>query len=119
RDQRVRAARRRRADPALARADRAALAACRWFASGAGPFAYTGTVANVFARTSEGLDRPDLQMMCLPLSGDARMWWPGLQRKPAAMLSARTGYLPLRSRGWVRLRSADPRDAPRIFLNMF
>ena len=31
----------------------------------------------------------------------------------------RTGYLPLKSRGWVRLRSADPRDPPRIFLNMF
>ena len=34
-------------------------------------------------------------------------------------LSIRTGYLPLKSRGWVKLRSADPRDPPRIFLNMF
>jgi choline dehydrogenase len=101
------------------RADRAALAAWRWFARGAGPFAYTGTVANVFVRSTEGLDRPDMQMMCLPLSGDARLWVPGLQRKPAAKLSVRTGYLPLKSRGWVRLRSADPRDPPRIFLNMF
>jgi choline dehydrogenase len=101
------------------RADRAALAALRWLARGTGPFAYTGTVANVFVRSTEGLDRPDMQMMCLPLSGDARLWVPGLQRKPASRLSVRTGYLPLKSRGWVRLRSADPRDAPRIFLNMF
>jgi choline dehydrogenase len=101
------------------RADRAMLAAARWFARKAGPFGYTGTVANIFARSTEGLDRPDMQMMCLPLSGDARMWLPGVQRRQVPRLSVRTGYLPLRSRGWVKLRSADPRDAPRIFLNMF
>ncbi|HEU4649985.1 MAG TPA: GMC family oxidoreductase N-terminal domain-containing protein [Croceibacterium sp.] len=101
------------------RADRAALAALRWYAAGSGPFAQTGTVANVFARSTDGLDRPDMQMMCLPLSGDARVWLPGLQRNPGPRVSVRTGYLPLRSRGWVRLRSADPRDPPRIFLNMF
>jgi choline dehydrogenase len=101
------------------RADRAMLAAWRWFARNEGPFAYTGTLANVFTRSTEGLDRPDMQMMCLPLSGDARVWMPGLQRRSPARLSVRTGYLPLKSRGWVRLRSADPRDAPRIFLNLF
>jgi choline dehydrogenase len=101
------------------RADRAALAALRWFTSGTGPFAYSGTAANVFVRSTDGLDRPDMQMMCLPLSGDARIWLPGLQRRPVSKLSVRTGYLPLKSRGWVKLRSADPRDAPRIFLNMF
>jgi choline dehydrogenase len=101
------------------RADRAALAALRWFADGSGPFAQTGTLANIFARSTAGLDRPDMQMMCLPLSGDARVWVPGLQRKPVSRLSVRTGYLPLKSRGWVKLRSADPRAPPRIFLNMF
>lgn len=101
------------------RVDRAALAAWRWFAGKTGPFAYTGTVANIFTRSTEGLDRPDMQMMCLPLSGDARLWVPGVQRKPVSRLSVRTGYLPLKSRGWVRLRSADPRDPPRVFLNMF
>jgi choline dehydrogenase len=101
------------------RVDRAALAAWQWFTRKAGPFAYTGTVANIFARSTEGLDRPDMQMMCLPLSGDARLWVPGMQRKSPARLSVRTGYLPLKSRGWVRLRSADPAASPRIFLNMF
>lgn len=101
------------------RADRAALAALRWFANGSGPFAYTGTLANVFLRSDDALDRPDVQMMCLPLSGDARLWIPGIQHPSPPRLSVRTGYLPLRSRGWVRLRSADPRDPPRIFLNMF
>jgi len=101
------------------RADRAALSSWQWFAGKSGPFAFTGTVANVFARSAEGLDRPDMQMMCLPLSGDARLWLPGVQPKPVSRLSVRTGYLPLKSRGWVRLRSAQPGDPPRIFLNMF
>jgi choline dehydrogenase len=100
------------------RADRAALAAWRWFTRREGPFAGNGVTANVFARTVEGLDRPDVQMMCLPLSGDARVWVPGLRRRPAARLSVRTGYLQPRSRGWVRLRSSDPRDAPRILMNL-
>lgn len=101
------------------RADRAAVAAARWFTRSTGPFGYTGTAANVFLRLSEGLDRPDVQMMCLPLSGDARLWIPGLQRRSPPRVSVRTGYLPLKSRGWVKLNSADPRQAPRIFLNMF
>lgn len=100
------------------RLDRAALAAARWFATGTGPFAYTGTLANIFARMKPDADRPDVQMMCLPLSGDARLWLPGMAR-PVSRISVRTGYLPLKSRGWVKLASNDPRAAPRIFLNMF
>jgi choline dehydrogenase len=97
------------------RADRAAIAAWRWYRGKPSPFGYTGTLANVFARSEEGIDRPDMQMMCLPLSGDARVWL----KKPVSRLSVRTGYLRLKSRGWVRLRSPDPRDPPRIFLNLF
>jgi len=101
------------------RADRAAFAAGRWFARHDGPFAYTGTAANVFARSLDGLDRPDIQLISMPVSGNARVWLPGVQRRPAAKLSVRAGFLHPQSRGWVRLRSADPRDPPRIFNNMF
>ena len=100
------------------RLDRAAVAAARWFANGSGPFANTGTLANIFTRLRPGADRPDVQMMCLPLSGDANLWMPGFG-KPISRLSVRTGYLPLKSRGWVKLRDNNPRTAPRIFLNMF
>ncbi|MEO0061660.1 MAG: hypothetical protein RLZZ08_220 [Pseudomonadota bacterium] len=98
------------------RVDRAGLAAARWFLRGDGPFAYTGTCANVFARTVEGLDRPDVQMMCMPVSGSAGLW---LHRREVPRLSVRTGFLHPKSRGTVRLRSADSRDAPRITINMF
>ena len=55
----------------------------------------------------------------VPVSGSAQLWWPGIQRKPAARISVRTGFLQPQSRGWVKLRSADPRHPPRIFNNMF
>ncbi|MEO6387386.1 MAG: GMC family oxidoreductase N-terminal domain-containing protein, partial [Croceibacterium sp.] len=100
------------------RADRAALAAARWYARGDGPFAFTGTCANVFVRSLEGLEGPDVQMMCLPISGDARAWLPGLQRRPPSSLSVRTGFLHPQSRGWVGLRSVDPLDPPRIQTNL-
>jgi choline dehydrogenase-like flavoprotein len=100
------------------RFDRAARAALRWRIDGGGPFAQSGTLANLFARSTPGLDRPDLQIMFLPMSGDARMWLPGQSPFPAR-LSARCGFLHPLSRGSVTLRSTDPRAAPRIHFNMF
>ena len=101
------------------RADRAGIAAARWFVRHDGPFAYTGTSANVFWRSLPGLDRPDIQMMCMPVSGAANPWWPGIQKAETPKLSVRTGFLHPKSRGWVKLRSTDPRDHPRILINMF
>jgi choline dehydrogenase len=101
------------------RIDRAALAVIRWKLTRRGPFALTGTSANVFARTVPGLDQPDIQMMTLPISNNAELWGPGLGRRPPFRLAVRTGYLQPKSRGWVKLRSANPADPPRIQLNMF
>lgn len=100
------------------RIDRATLAVARWMLTGRGPFAFTGTTANVFARTLPDLQQPDIQMMCLPISNTAQLWGPGLGRKPAFRLAVRTGYLQPQSRGWVKLRSTNPADPPRIQLNM-
>ena len=101
------------------RLDRAALSVGRWLVNKSGPFSYTGTTANVFARTLDGLEQPDIQMMCLPISNSAALWVPGFEKKPAFRLAVRTGYLQPQSRGWVKLRSANPADAPRILLNIF
>ncbi|MFM1887695.1 MAG: hypothetical protein RL026_2852 [Pseudomonadota bacterium] len=100
------------------RLDRATLAVARWMLTRSGPFAYTGTSTNVFARTLPGLDQPDVQMMTLPLSNDSKLWGLGLGRKPMSRLAVRTGFLQPRSRGWVKLRSTDPREPPRIQLNL-
>lgn len=101
------------------RVDRAALAVVRWKLNRGGPFALTGTSANVFARTQPGLDQPDIQMMTLPVSNNAELWGPGFGRRPPFRLAVRTGYLQPKSRGWVKLRSANPDDPPRILLNLF
>ena len=100
------------------RMDRAAMAATRWFVGRSGPFASTGATANVFLRTRDGLRRPDAQMIAMPLSNTAQLWWPGRSGPPYS-LSARIGPLHPRSRGWVKLRSTDPLDPPRIRINMF
>ncbi|MGX7895361.1 GMC family oxidoreductase [Tsuneonella sp. HG222] len=100
------------------RLDRAARAALQWRLTGGGPFSYTGTLANVFMRSLPGLQQPDVQLMLLPMSGDARMWLPGQKPFPAR-LSARCGFLQPQSRGSVKLRSPDPWAAPEIRFNMF
>jgi choline dehydrogenase len=101
------------------RIDRAALSVGRWLVNRRGPFAYTGSTANVFARSTAGLEQPDIQMTYLPISNSAALWVPGFQKSPPSMVSVRNGYLQPKSRGWVRLRSTSPADAPRILMNMF
>ena len=100
------------------RLDRAALAVARWALFGSGPFATAGTVANIFARTRPELERPDVQIITMPIHQHAELWFPGLTKRPTYAFTSRVGILHARSRGWVKLRSADPRDLPRIRFNM-
>jgi choline dehydrogenase len=99
--------------------DRAAWAAAQWMLTRGGPFALTGMSANVFARTLPDLDQPDVQMMALPLSNNADLWGPGRRGTPPFRVAIRTGVLQPKSRGWVKLRSTNPLDPPRIQLNLF
>lgn len=101
------------------RLDRATWAVVRWALSGAGPFANAGTMANIFMRTRPELERPDVQIIAMPIHQHADLWFPLLTKPPVYAFTARVGILHARSRGWVRLRSSDPLDYPRIRLNMF
>jgi choline dehydrogenase len=101
------------------RLDRAALGVGRWFATRSGPFAYAGSTANVFARSLPGLGQPDIQLTFLPVSNTASLWIPGIDARPPVRMTVRVGFLQPTSRGWVKLRSADPTDAPRILMNAF
>jgi choline dehydrogenase len=101
------------------RLDRAGLFAARWFLRQDGIFASNGAAANVFLRTRPGLDCPDVQLICMSVSNSAELWWPGVTRPPVYCFSVRVGALHPESRGWVRLRSADPKDSPRILNNMY
>jgi choline dehydrogenase len=101
------------------RVDRAMLATLSWLLRGKGPFATAATVGNIFMETRPGLSRPDVQIVSMPVHQHAQLWFPGLTKAPTYALTARVGVLHPQSRGWVRLRSADPLAHPRIRYNMF
>ena len=101
------------------RFDRAARHALRWWLRRDGPFAENGATANLFLRTRPGLERPDVQIVCMSVSNLAGLWFPGLTAPPVYSFAARVGALHPQSRGWIKLRSANPRDKPRILFNMF
>jgi choline dehydrogenase len=101
------------------RFDVATMGLGRWYATHRGPFTSNGATANVFLRTMDGLDRPDVQLVCMPIDNAARLWMPGLTARPNHSFTIRVGALHPKSRGWVKLRSADPSDHPRIRFNMY
>jgi choline dehydrogenase len=101
------------------RLDRAIVEVARWFMRHDGPFASNGATANLFMRSGPDVERPDLQLTFMPVDNFARLWCPAVTAAPIWCYSVRIGVLHAKSRGWVRLRSADPADKPRIQLNLF
>ena len=90
-----------------------------WAFTGKGVFANNNTAGNIYLRSLPGLARPDIQIIFTTLNMDSGLWFPGLTKPPVYRYTARGGLLHPVSRGWVKLRSDDPRDKPRIFFNMF
>jgi choline dehydrogenase len=101
------------------RVDQATLNVARWALFGEGPFATAGTTANLFLRTRPELERPDVQIIMMPLHQHADLWFPVVTKPPLYAFTSRVGILHALSRGWVKLRSSNPRDLPRIRFNMF
>ncbi len=99
------------------RSDRAALSVLRWAFTGRGPFASQITSGVLMLRTRPELERPDIQLVFLPVRLDAKLWHPFGKRQDH-VLSVMVMQLHPESRGTVTLRSADPFDKPRIDLNL-
>ena len=100
------------------RLDRLALSVLQWKLFRNGILARSPLSAQGLVRTSPHLDRPDLQMLVSPVSIFARSWFPGWRKGFGHTLSNACVLLHPRSRGKVSLRSADPRDKPKIQLNL-
>ncbi|RYG85688.1 choline dehydrogenase, partial [bacterium] len=100
------------------RVDRAARAVLQWKLLKSGPYTTAGTVANLIVRSSDAVARPDIQIIDVAVHQHSKLWFPGLTPAPVHGLTARIGVLHPKSRGWVRLRSSDPRDLPRFRFNM-
>lgn len=101
------------------RFDRAALSVMQWALFGKGAFATQINSCNVVIRTRSNLAQPDVQLMCNPVSMSAHLWFPFLTARPQHRITADVVVLHQASRGRVTLRSADPQEAPRVFLNLF
>jgi choline dehydrogenase len=100
------------------RLDRLALSVLQWKLFRNGILARSPLSAQGLVRTSPQFDRPDLQMLVSPVSIFARSWFPGWRKGWGHTISNACVLLHPRSRGKVSLRSADPRDKPKIQLNL-
>ena len=86
--------------------------AARYALGKRGLLAVTASQVNGFVRSTDGLDRPDVQLVFRPSSGDYRDGRYVVHEYQGVMAMA--GLLHPRSRGHVALASADPRAAPAI-----
>ncbi|WFE73823.1 choline dehydrogenase [Roseinatronobacter sp. S2] len=85
----------------------------RWLFTRKGPGASNQFEACAFIRSRAGIDYPDIQYHFLPIAvrydGKAVAEGHGFQTHVGPMRS--------KSRGWVKLRSSRPQDAPRVCFN--
>jgi len=105
---------------ALMRADRAALAMLQAFFFGTGPAtAIPGGVTGFLKTGGDSLPVPDVQFFTRSTALFADVWFPGWRKPYIDGFAISPVLLHPRSRGRVSLRSADPRDKPRILQNFF
>ncbi|MGH8150235.1 MAG: GMC family oxidoreductase, partial [Steroidobacteraceae bacterium] len=100
------------------RADRLLLSLARWAVLGTGVLASQSNSCHAEIRSRPGLAQPDLQLYFNPVRADARPWFPGIRPVQEHLVNAVVCLLKPRSRGSMLLRSKDPRDEPRIVLNL-
>ncbi|MGW2330282.1 GMC family oxidoreductase [Streptomyces sp. NPDC001700] len=100
------------------RADRLVRHALRWLVAGSGPLAQMPEFLSAYVRTRPELDRPDGFLGILAGGFDARPWFPGVRPLRNRHCMALNAVATPRSRGEVRLRSADPAAPPRITFNL-
>jgi choline dehydrogenase len=100
------------------RLDRLMLSALRWQLFGTGFIADLPVGAQGFLKLHPEHPWPDVQFLVSPVSMAARPWFPGWRKGAGHVFSMANVVLHPGSRGNVTLRSADPRDPPRITLNL-
>jgi choline dehydrogenase len=98
--------------------DRILLNTARWLATGQGTMATQVNSCNVVIRTAPHLERPDLQIMVNPIRFDAMPWFPGIRAVQEHVFWAGLVQLHPESRGWVELKSPDPREVAAVTLNV-
>jgi choline dehydrogenase len=100
------------------RLDRAALSALHWLINRGGMIGDMPVTANGFIKTRPDLERPDAQCLFQPTMIGAQTWFPGWRKPKADVVAMACVLLRPEGRGWVKLRSADPADKPRLLSNV-
>ena len=103
----------------LMRFDRMATAMMQAYFLGTGPATTIPSGVLAFIKTRPELAVPDVEYMFPGSPPYAHMWMPGFKAPYKDAFSIRPAIMHPDSRGKVWLRSADPRDPPRIIFNCF
>jgi choline dehydrogenase len=103
---------------AMLRLDRLAVHALRWGLTGGGPIGAAPLSVQAYIRLLEGSDWPDTQFQVSHVSFMSRPWFPGWRPSAGNQFTAAAMQMRPEGRGSVSLRSADPRDPPRIRLGL-
>jgi choline dehydrogenase len=90
-----------------------ALIGMRWILSKGGLGATNHFEAGGFIRSRRGIKYPDIQYHFLPMA----VTYDGTSLAQEHGFQAHVGPMRSQSKGWVRLRSSNPADKPRIFFN--
>ena len=99
------------------RFDRMAIGMAQAFLFGRGAGTVLPGGLHAFLKTQGGLDVPDIEFMFRGAPMGAHLWFPGIKAAYLDGFGIRPCLLHPQSRGELRLRSADPHVAPRIFYN--
>ena len=110
-------------DPSLAferelRFDRLARSGLAWLLRGKGVFGAPPLAISANIATTPGSARIDLHLLLIPLAMESRVWFPGVAKPFGPRLGAMWSLNYPKSRGWVKLGSADPQEHPRIAFNL-
>ena len=100
------------------RLDKLTLSVMQWALFGTGNAASFPCHIASFIRVRPEAERPEIELLMSPVSPDVQIWFPGIKKPVPHRFSSRVAVLHPRSRGQVRLRSANPADPIRIFWNL-
>jgi 4-pyridoxate dehydrogenase len=101
------------------RFDRMAIAMIQAYFFGTGPGTVVPGGLHAFVKTRPELAVPDIEFMFRGAPAATHLWFPLIRAAYVDGYGIRPTLLHPDSRGEIRLRSADPREAPRIVYNFF
>jgi 4-pyridoxate dehydrogenase len=84
---------------------------------GSGPASTIPAGLQAFVKTSPELELPDIEFTFRSIASQPHAWFPGIRKPYRDTFGIRPTLLHPKSRGQIRLRSADPASPPRVIYN--